>query len=132
MASLAERLLAHGIRPRRYTDGDQKLVCPKCSHTRWKQSDPCLSLTIDGDRAVWLCHHCHWSGVVNEREDHRSHRRRPVAPVKPSTTPGEPTPALLRWFARRGISAAPVRRNCIWVVRNYIPALGAEVDCIAF
>jgi twinkle protein len=39
---------------------------------------------------------------------------------------------LLRWITARGISAATVRRNRIWATRNYIPALGAEVDCIAF
>ena len=132
MATFAERLLAHGIRPRHYCEGNQKLVCPKCSHTRRKRGDPCLSLTIDGDRAVWLCHHCEWSGAVNEREDHRPHRRRPAAAVKPTATPGDPTPPLLQWFAMRGISATTVHRNRIWAVHNYIPALQAEVDCIAF
>jgi len=135
MATLAERLLAHGIRPRRYADGDEKLVCPKCSQDRRKRNEPCLSLTIEGDRAVWLCHHCQWSGSVNERDELGSawpRRRRPVATVKPTATPGNPTPALLQWFARRGISAATVQRNRIGAIRNYIPALGAEVDCIAF
>jgi twinkle protein len=39
---------------------------------------------------------------------------------------------LLQWFAARGISESTVRRNRIWTVRNHLPALGAEVDCIAF
>jgi twinkle protein len=39
---------------------------------------------------------------------------------------------LLQWFAERGISAATIGRNRIWAVGNYVPALGAEVDCIAF
>jgi twinkle protein len=129
---LAERLLAHGILPRDYREGNHKIPCPRCSHTRKKRNDPCLSLTIERDRAVWLCHHCQWNGTVNEREDHRPHRQRPVAAVKPSATPGDPSPALLQWFAKRGISAATVRRNRIWAVRHYIPALKAEVDCIAF
>jgi twinkle protein len=129
---LAELLLDHGIRPRRYADGDQKLVCPRCSHTRKHRSDPCLSLTIARNEAIWKCHHCEWSGAVNERENHRQPRRRPVAPIKPTARPGNPTPALLRWFSERGISAATVQRNQIWAVRNYVLALGAEVDCIAF
>jgi twinkle protein len=95
-----------------------------------------LSLTIDGDRALWNCHHCGWSGAVSERENPRSssrpERRRSAAPVKPTTTPGDPTPPLLHWFAKRGISAATVQRNRIWAIRHYIPALRAEVDCIAF
>jgi twinkle protein len=39
---------------------------------------------------------------------------------------------LLHWFAERGISAATVKRNRIWAVRNFIPRLGAEVECMAF
>ena len=132
MATLAERLLEHGIRPPRYADGDQKLVCPNCSHTRRKRNDPCLSLTIDGDRAVWLCHHCQWKGAVSEHDDYRPPLRRRKPPVKPTSILGNPTPELLQWFAGRGISAATVERNRISSVRNFIPALGAEVDCIAF
>jgi twinkle protein len=39
---------------------------------------------------------------------------------------------VLQWFGKRGISPATVRRNRVWAVRNHIPALGAEVDCLAF
>jgi twinkle protein len=135
MAMLPELLLAQGLRPCRYVDGNQKLVCPKCSHTRKHRSDPCLSLTIDGDQALWKCHHCGWSGAVSDREDERrtrGQRRRPAAPVKPIKTPGDPTPAVLQWLVRRGISEATARRNRVGAQRAYIPALGAEVDCIAF
>jgi twinkle protein len=130
---LAERLLEHGIRPRGYRDGSQKRVCPRCSHTRKNKSDPCLTLTIDRDGAVWNCHHCGWSGAVSQSEDRpfRPQRERP-APAKPTVTPGNPTPALLHWFDMRGISAATVQRNRIAAIRHYIPALRAEVDCIAF
>src|SRR5437868_14449648 len=51
---LQEQLLQQGIRPKRYTSGDQKTLCPKCSHTRKDRKDPCLSLTIDGESAVWI------------------------------------------------------------------------------
>jgi twinkle protein len=132
MAMLSELLLEHGIRPRSYEHGNHKLACPQCSHTRKNRTDPCLSLTIERDRALWNCHHCGWSGSVTERDDYRPQRRRPAAPVKPKETPGSPTPALLQWFARRGISAATVERNRIWAVRSYIAALKAEVECIAF
>ena len=50
MATLAERLLEHGIRARHYRDGGQKLLCPRCSRDRKKPNDPCLSLTIEGER----------------------------------------------------------------------------------
>jgi twinkle protein len=131
MATLAERLLEHGIRPRDYRERNHKLPCPRCSYARRKRNDPCLSLTIEGDRAVWNCHHCGWVGGVRECGDDRSARRR-RPPIKPAVAPGSPTPALLQWFAKRGISEATIERNRIWVVSNYILALQAEVECIAF
>lgn len=135
MTTLAERLFAHGIRSRSYAEGNHKLPCPRCSYTRRKRDDPCLSLTIERDQAIWKCHHCQWSGAVNEREDERwtqPRRRRPAALVKPARSPDQATAAVLAWFARRGISEATVRRNRVGASRNYVPALGAEVDCIAF
>src|SRR5262249_22464862 len=135
MAMLAELPLEQGIRPRSYREGGQKLLCPRCSHTRKHRSDPCLSLTIEGEQAAWKCHHCGWSGAGGEREGRqssRSQRRRPAAPVKQTAQPSDPTPALLQWFAKRGISAATVQRYRIWAMRKYIRKLDAEVDCIAF
>lgn len=134
MASLAEQLLEHGIRPRSYRDGDHKLLCPQCSHTRKDRKDPCLSLTVDRGSAVWLCHHCGWKGSVAERESARVQRRQrqSAAPIKPSRSPGEPTPAVLAWLAARGISEAVARRNRIGAAPVYFPKLGRDADAIAF
>jgi len=120
MAGLAERLLEHGIRPPRYTGGNQKLVCPQCSHTRRKRSDACLSLTIDGDRALWKCHHCQWSGAVNRRDDYKRQRCRP-APVKPTATPGGFWPSPDRSSAQGTAWAASNAASRI--SRRYRPAL---------
>jgi twinkle protein len=132
VASLAELLLEHGIRPRDYREGNYKLPCPHCSHARRKLSEPCLSLAIEGDRAVWLCHHCQWKGAVSEHDYWARPMRQRKPSVKPTARPGNPTPALLRWFAGRGISGATIQRNRVGTMRNYIPALGTEVECIAF
>jgi len=129
MATLAERLLEHGIRPRHYSVGDQKLTCPRCSAQRRNRTDPCLSLTIDGVKAIWKCHHCDWSGALSEQSASKPRRD---APVRPQWEPGAPTPATLKWLAARGISEATARRNRIGTARVYIPAAKAEVDCIAF
>ena len=136
MAILAELLLEHGIRPRSFAEGSRKMLCPQCSDTRRNRKDPCLTLTIDSDGvgAVWNCHHCGWSGAVNEREGDRParlHRQR-LPRAKPSQAPTEPSSAVLRWLAARGISEATARRHGIGSARHYIPKLGAEVDCIAF
>jgi twinkle protein len=135
MASLAEKLLEHGLRPPRHAEGSYKLLCPRCSHARRKRNDTCLSLTIDRDGAVWDCHHCEWSGRVSERDWIRGDRPQPhrrTPPVRPKAGPCEPTPAVLRWLADRGISEAVVHRNRIGSACMYIPGLKAEIDCIAF
>jgi len=39
--------------------GNNKIQCPKCSHTRKNKLDKCLSVTVESDQSyVWHCHHC--------------------------------------------------------------------------
>ena len=133
MATLAEKVLKHGIRLGSNAEGNHKLTCPRCSHERKKRHDPCLSLTIKPDGVVWRCHHCGWADGVTmkDRDETRRPRRRP-APARPKGKIGEPTVAVLVWFAERGISAEVVRRNKVGAAKTWIPGLRAEVDCIAF
>ena len=63
---IKEQLLNEGIRIERY--GQTKTVCPKCSHTRRNTTEPCLSINVEHDIAVWHCHHCDWKGSVYDRE----------------------------------------------------------------
>jgi twinkle protein len=128
---LTEKLLENGIRLRSYSEGSSKITCPRCSHTRRNKGDPCLSVTIDAEGAVWRCHHCDWTGGVKEG-DQRGARHRREAPAKPKRAPGDPTADVLAWLAMRGISEATARRNRIGHARPWIPALEAEADCIAF
>lgn len=64
MADMFQEVLMQGIRLRKTTEGNQKTLCPKCSHTRAgaNQKDPCLSVTIYSDHVIWNCHHCPFSG----------------------------------------------------------------------
>src|SRR5437588_10173151 len=125
MATFAEKLLEQGIRPRRYVAGDQKLTCPQCSHTRRDRTDPCLSLTIDGDGAVWNCHHCHWVGGIKQSGNAAPFRKKHCA-VRPQRAPGEPTAGVLAWLAARGIGEAVARRNGLGSARCYIPKSKAD------
>src|SRR6516165_8914063 len=116
MTTISEKLLRHGIRLSGYGDGSShKTTCPRCSAERRNKTDACLSVTIDagGDGAVWQCHHCGWADnvILRERSPQAHRRPRRAPPTKPSRAPDEPTPAILDWFAARGIGAAVVRRN---------------------
>ena len=45
--------------------GQAKVQCPKCSHSRRKTSDPCLSVNVE--EGIWNCHHCGWKGSLNNK-----------------------------------------------------------------
>ena len=59
----AELLRQHGIELKDTKPGQHKTVCPLCSAKRRKSRDPCLGVAIEpGDRVMWHCNHCGWSG----------------------------------------------------------------------
>lgn len=131
--SLTEKLLVEGIRLPSYAPGTHKVTCPQCSHQRKHSKDPCLSVTVDADAesAVWMCHHCNWSGRTRDIPEPQSRRKRAVRP--PEGGIEKPTVEVMRWFLARGITEDVVRRNRIGFVRqHYMPQLEARVACIAF
>jgi twinkle protein len=81
----------------RHSSGQEKTNCPKCSHTRKKGSDPCLSVNID--EGVYKCHHCGWSGTINKSTENKE---RPI--VKPEEPLTDLPDEVISWFKGRGIS----------------------------
>jgi twinkle protein len=62
MLTASEILGKAGIKLNNFRNGNQKALCPKCSHTRKKKRDRCLSVEI-GDAGVrWNCFNCGWGG----------------------------------------------------------------------
>jgi len=76
----------------------QKVLCPKCSHTRKNKNEPCLSVNIDD--GVYNCFHCGWSGNVLTKEQSTY-----VQPIENYVEVGE---KLLKYFNNRGISKATI------------------------
>ena len=110
-----------------------KSTCPECSHTRRNKKDPCLSVKVERDGATWNCHHCQWSGGVNERgKDFRTQRQVKPTPAKPRYEPSALPDHVVKWFADRGISEATLKRNGIGYGPAYVPGAGGEVPCIQF
>lgn len=113
---------ALGVDVRGRVSGEVKTLCPRCSHTRSNTRDRCLSVNLD--EGLWHCHHCDWSGTVNERDGYGS-RPRP-APPKPYARPDyEPVdgalhPAAVEWLTSRGITEAVWIRNRIGYLQNAI------------
>lgn len=102
-----EQFSDHGIFVPAHASGEVDVICPKCSHTRKKSKDKCLSVnTVEG---TWHCHHCSWSGGL--RSDVRWHERKTAKKeyVKPNYKYSEfQDQELYEWFASRGISRETV------------------------
>ena len=53
------------------SNGTQKRKCPQCSSTRKNKHDRSLSITREGAKILWLCHHCGCKGAHNGSERRR-------------------------------------------------------------
>jgi len=118
---IEDLLFQEGIRVKCKGLGTVKTVCPKCSSSRKNKSDPCLSVTFEPNGAVYLCHHCGFTGGVTDRspDDIRAPRHR-SALIKPNFIPQAPADTMIEWFALRGISQgtlfrAGVTRVEVWM-----------------
>ena len=133
MLDTQRALAEQGIRLRSVTAGSHKTTCPRCSDSRRKKTDPCLSVTVEPDgAAVWKCHNCGWTGNAIERFERPQRKparayRKPIRPENPHRPD-----KLVKWFGHRGISRAVVERMEIYRTKTYFPQIEGEADCIAF
>lgn len=95
------------------TGGNVKTLCPWCSHTRKKKTDPCLSVNVE--EGVWLCHNCGQSGSLGAHVNGYGSSPRPPFPpayVRPVYHPADALdPAAVAFLSGRGITQAVWERN---------------------
>ncbi len=107
--------------------GDRKVKCPKCSHKRQKNpNEPCLS--VNGDKGTWNCHHCGWSGCLEQSSETKTYRR-PQIKVPESESMA---PDVAKWFAGRGIGVDALHALKIFSTSHWMPAVGKPTLCMAF
>jgi twinkle protein len=124
-----ERLLQHGIRLRRYDEGDHKTTCPQCSPTRKNSKDPCLSVKIDGDGgAAFNCHHCGWVGNVPSERYAKPREPKYHRPALPENR--DQGDKLAEWMAGRGISPETYKRAGVYLTTRHIA--GKKTGAIAY
>ena len=122
---MRSELNALGIYCRAYGKGSYKTTCPQCSNTRRNKSDPCLSVTIDYEYAVFNCHHCNFQGKKRSNEIENKYRKVVELPTQ-KTISSE----TYSWFSSRGISKETLEHFKIY---NDLQSFGAEKEqCIAF
>jgi len=111
----------------RKNSGEEKVLCPKCSHTRKKKKDPCLS--INHDTGLYHCFNCHWSGTINKSEVMKVEK--PV--VLPKLNRTELSEKVFNWFFNeRKITNNTLIRNKVSEGLHYIPQESKEMNCIWF
>lgn len=110
------KLYKLGIDLRGQQYGQIKTLCPKCAHTR-KKKDP--SLSVDIDKGLYNCHHCHWKGSVNQH-------------VRPEPRPQIQHSGIYSYFEKRGINKDTVDAFGITEGNEWMPQDQKEHRVICF
>ena len=121
--------------------GHSRIVCPACSPDRKKKNERTLSVDVDDDCAIWLCHHCLLSGRTNIPQtkpyvDEMGGRQTPSTEVPYSQPDDDPVSELtdgqIEWLATRSITLETAIAGGLVSGEKYISARGKSVDCIGF
>ena len=105
-----------------FKQGEFHTTCPKCSSTRKKKTERCLS--INEPKGLFNCHHCGYSGNVNLQQKKEY--------VKPIEVKSELSEKTLKWFAKRGISETTIVNWNISESIEYFPQVKKERIAINF
>jgi twinkle protein len=116
------KIKAYGIECRNI-GGDQKVVCPKCSHDRKKKNDRCLSVNVE--KGVWKCHNpgCEWEagfGITQKVYN------------KPERIETDIMKSAVDWLSGRSISNATINKLGITSGNAYMPQVNKEVHTIQY
>lgn len=96
-----------------------KTTCPKCSDSRKKTNDPCLSVNIAEE--VFNCHHCGWHGSLQNRIY--------TLPKEEGETLSEKT---LAYFKSRAITEETLKQCKVTEGMTFFPQVGRERNSIHF
>lgn len=119
----------------RLGQGQHKISCPSCSHTRKKKNEKTLSFRIEHDKALYHCWHCAMNGIVPMREElpkikvQKEEKVMAVAKKIKTSPLGE---SAIEFLNKRGISEETAKKAKLKFAKNWIPSEQAEVECIFF
>jgi twinkle protein len=125
--SNVDKLQDLGIDLRGNVSGEVKTTCPQCSHTRKKNTQPCLNVNID--EGVYKCHHCQeFKGGVGSSENLKGAN---MTHLKISDL-DELSDKVISWFGTRGIDETTLKLEGIKTCLKWLPQTQKEVNTIAF
>ena len=113
------------ILPNGRISGEAVTLCPKCSHTRKKKTDKCLSVNLDSK--VWNCHNCGWKGK------HFEPKPTEVIYTKPTwSNKTELSDKAVKWFENRSIRQNTLSKARITEGLEFMPQKAKECNTIQF
>ena len=113
-----------GIDIRKIKGKSGKIICPKCSPSRKKKTDPCLS--VDLSKGVYNCHNCGWAGGLRKPKQEIEY----VRPKEYNHT--GLSDAMIDWFKKRGITQRTLQEFKIGEGLEWMPQTNSERNCILF
>tara|TARA_R110002020_G_scaffold56890_1_gene156980 strand:+ start:639 stop:2399 length:1761 start_codon:yes stop_codon:yes gene_type:complete len=130
----SEAALALGINLRGQMSGLVQTVCPQCSHTRKKNTDPCLNVNLL--EGYYKCWHCEWKGSLKGAQKSQNYIPQPPKPKKQGEyNPSELRPlkdAELAFFQNRGISEDVLFKSGVRGCTRWMPQTQADTNTLAF
>ncbi len=128
---MTETLHDYNIDTKGKLTGQIKTLCPKCSHTRKKKNDPCLS--VDIGKGVWKCWNCEWNGGLKNGNCHNGNEHKPMLIKKPEYSSERGLSDKARAYLNdRGITDEVLERNKITDGLEWMPQPEKEVKAIQF
>lgn len=118
--SFQSELARLGIDTKGHFTGLHKLNCPRCSHSRKKKNDPCLSVNID--TGEYKCHHCQWKGNVRNEKKY----------TRPQPAGLDLDDSVLAHFESRGIRRETVQHFRVTQSIETMPQDGKKHKTINF
>jgi twinkle protein len=129
-SELAAHLQENGFPSIRY---EGRATCPMCGPDRKKSTEKTLSVKVDGDWGVYMCHHCHETGKVQLSQDNIAVKEEIETSVVVSIDEydilSEPQ---LAWLAGRGVSMSTAQECGLISGNIWIRKRDAKVPCIGF
>ena len=101
-----------------------RTLCPVCGPERRKKNDRSLSVKLDGDTAIYHCHHCEISGAVQLWE--------PMPEAAPPKNLSPLSGAQLEYLDGRGISGRAAEECGLISGEVYVQSRGKEVLAIGW
>uniref|UniRef100_UPI004048D800 bifunctional DNA primase/helicase n=1 Tax=Yoonia sp. TaxID=2212373 RepID=UPI004048D800 len=107
--------------------GNKRSLCPKCSHTRSKKKDPCLSINFD--KGLANCHNCQ---AVSFKEEVSYEKTSYVEPPQDWENHTALSEGMVKWCAERSIPQRTLIDFGITEEKQWLPQTGKEANCIVF